>query len=165
VPWLLAAVGLLLAGLLLFWLVGDDDPADTGGDQPDASAPASPTAETEQPAPQTSEAEPEPAPTTEPEPEPTTEPEPEPTPEGITVEESDYVGRDAEDVEQELADLGLEPREEEVENDGSGEEGTVEGLEPTGTLQPGDEITVFVYGTPPEETPTEELPVPSEEAS
>jgi serine/threonine-protein kinase len=168
VPWLLAAVGVLLAGLLLFWLVGDDDPTDTGADRPDASAPPSPTDEDEQPAPETTEAEPEPAPTTEPEPEPTTEPEP--TPEPITVEEGDYVGRDADDVEDELTELGLEPREEEVENDGSGEEDTVEGLEPTGTLQPGDEITVFVYGAPPEEPPTEELPteespVPSEEAS
>jgi serine/threonine-protein kinase len=170
VPWLLAAVGVLLAGLLLFWLVGDDDPADTGADRPDASAPPSPTDEAEEPAPETTEAEPEPAPTTEPEPEPTTEPEPEPTPEPIIVEEGDYVGRDAEDVEDELTDLGLEPREEEVENDGSGEEDTVESLEPTGTLQPGDEITVFVYGAPPEEPPTEtppteEPPVPSEEAS
>jgi eukaryotic-like serine/threonine-protein kinase len=59
--------------------------------------------------------------------------------------------RDRRDVEEELRDLGLEPRSEAVENDGSHEEGTVESLEPTGTLQEGDEIRVYFYDKAPDE--------------
>ena len=85
-------------------------------------------------------------------PEPT-EPTESPEDTSVTVNESDYVGRDEKDAKSDLEDLGLKVETEKVANDGSGEEKTVESVSPTGQLQEGDTVTLFVYDKydPPEE--------------
>ena len=49
----------------------------------------------------------------------------------------------------------------ELDNDGTQEEGAVESVNPTGSLQEGDTVTVRYWGQAPEPTPTED-PTPSE---
>jgi eukaryotic-like serine/threonine-protein kinase len=72
----------------------------------------------------------------------------------VQVDESDYVGRDVDEVEDELTDLGLQVRRDEQENPGDEEEDSVESVDPSGTLQEGDTVTVSYWGPPPtEETP------------
>ncbi len=77
----------------------------------------------------------------------------------VEVDESDYVGRDVDDVEAELQDLGLNVRRDEQDNPGDEEEDSVEGVDPSGTLEEGDTVTVTYWGPPPAEPP-EEQPVP-----
>ena len=75
----------------------------------------------------------------------------------MQVNESDYVGRDVDEVEAELQDLGLKVRRDEQDNPGDEEEDSVESVDPSGTLQEGDTVTVSYWGPPPTETlaPTE----------
>jgi eukaryotic-like serine/threonine-protein kinase len=76
------------------------------------------------------------------------------------VDESDYVGRDVDEVEAELQDLGLNVQRDEQTNPGDEEEDAVEGVDPSGTLQEGDTVTVSYWGPPPteEQPPVEEQP-------
>ncbi|HEY7045093.1 MAG TPA: hypothetical protein VH419_15590 [Nocardioidaceae bacterium] len=60
----------------------------------------------------------------------------------LTVDPSDYVGRDAKDVEVELERLGLAVHVEHIE---AGEKGTVAALAPTGALEEGQQVTLSVY--------------------
>ena len=66
----------------------------------------------------------------------------------VEVDKADYVGRPEHDVTEELKSLGLEPHVEKVDNDGTHEEGTVADLDPSGTMNVGDPITVYVYDKP-----------------
>ena len=72
----------------------------------------------------------------------------------VEVDESDYVGRDVDDVEAELQDLGLNVRRDEQDNPGDEEEDSVEGVDPSGTLEEGDTVTVAYWGPPPPLVPT-----------
>ena len=97
--------------------------------------------------------------------EPTQEPTQEPAPEDttVTVNASDYVGRDEKDAEDDLKDLGLEVDKETIPNDGSAEEKTVADVSPTGEVEEGSTVTLFVYDKP--EPPAEEdAPGNSEDA-
>ena len=76
----------------------------------------------------------------------------------MQVDESDYVGRDVDEVEDELKDLGLKVRKDEQDNPGDEEEDSVEGVDPSGTLEEGDTVTVTYWGPPP----TEEQPSTSD---
>ena len=68
----------------------------------------------------------------------------------VEVDPAAYVGRDRKDVEKELRDLGLEPVAVELENPGDQPDGVVDSVEPSGTLQEGDQVTVSFWGkTPP----------------
>ena len=70
------------------------------------------------------------------------------------MDESDYVGRDVDEVEGELKDLGLKVKKDEQDNPGDEEEDSVDGVNPSGTLEEGDTVTVTYWGPPPpEETP------------
>ena len=120
--------------------------------------------------------EPAPAPTSAPPTSQSQEPtEDTPTPEApatVEVTESDYTGRDYREVQERLSDLGLNPVLNELSNDGSQEPGRVEGVNPTGTLTEGDQITISYWGPRPETptptptpTPTEATPTPSEDSS
>jgi eukaryotic-like serine/threonine-protein kinase len=151
-PWVLAAAAVLAVVLLLTWLVGDDEePASQDDPAPSSQAPS-----------QESTPEPTDEPTTEPPDEPTEEPTTEPSPTedtSVEVVAEDYIGMDAKDAAKELRELGLKPTEERVENDGTQEEGTVSDVEPTGTLQEGDAVTLYVWDKVvdvPEEEPTDE---------
>ena len=146
-PWAIALMALLLAAvaaLIIVLLV-------TSGDD---------------------EEEPEPRPTREPSPtsssaEPTPTPEPEPTPTEpatVTIELSDYTGRQVREVEADLRGQGLNVTLDELENDGSQEQGVVDTVNPTGTVQEGATITVSYWGEPPAPTPTPE-PTPTETPS
>jgi serine/threonine-protein kinase len=79
----------------------------------------------------------------------------------VQVDESDYVGRDVDEVEGELTDLGLRVRRDEQDNPGDEEEDSVTGVDPSGTLQEGDTVTVTYWGAPP--PPEEEQPLPPTE--
>ena len=68
----------------------------------------------------------------------------------VEVDPAAYVGRDRKDVEKELRDLGLEPVAVELDNPGDQPDGIVDSVEPSGTLQEGDQVTVSFWGkTPP----------------
>ena len=80
----------------------------------------------------------------------------------MEVDEADYVGRDYREVRERLDDLGLSPVLNELDNDGTHEAGTVDGLNPTGSLSEGDSITISYWGeAPATEEPTPE-PTPTE---
>jgi serine/threonine-protein kinase len=138
-PWILLAL-LVVAAIVVVAVLAN------GEDQPESPA-AGPTEQSSQPTQQ---------PTTQ-ESQPTQEPSPTPTEDNtVEVDESDYVGRDVDDVEGELKDLGLKVRKDEQDNPGDEEEDSVEGVDPSGTLQEGDTVTVSYWGPPP----PEEQPLP-----
>ena len=149
VPWLwiLLALVVIAAIVVLFLLTrGDEEPTGTSSPNRDRqpSQSASPTEEESSPPPET----------TAPPPEETTSQEPE----TFDINEDDYLGRDVGEVEAELKSLGLKPRSEEVDNDGTQTEDTVAAVSPTSGLVEGDEVVVQYYGAPvetqgPPETP------------
>ena len=140
-PWatLLLTVALVAAVVLVVVLLltgddGDEEPADG----PSSTPPTSQTSE------------------------PTTEPATPTEPATVEVDEADYVGRDYREVRERLDDLGLSPVLNELDNDGTHEAGTVDGLNPTGSLSEGDSITISYWGeAPATEEPTPE-PTPTE---
>jgi serine/threonine-protein kinase len=102
--------------------------------------------------------------------EPTEEPTTPSAPATVEVTESDYTGRDYREVQERLSDLGLSPVLNELSNDGNQEPGIVDGVNPTGTLTEGDQITISYWGPRPETptpttTPSEATPSPSESSS
>jgi eukaryotic-like serine/threonine-protein kinase len=147
-PWPLALgiLAVLLAVLLAIWLgTRDDDP--TG-----ASDDATPS-QTESPS-ETADDTPSETPTETPtetpsETETPTETPTEPEAATVEVDPAAYVGRDRKDVEKDLRELGLEPTPVELENPGDQPEGIVESVEPSGTLQEGDTVTVSYWAKVP----------------
>ena len=138
-PWILLALLVVAAIVVVAVLANGEDPPE--------SPTAGPTEQSSQPTQQ---------PTTQ-ESQPTQEPSPTPTEDTtVEVDESDYVGRDVDDVEGELKDLGLKVKKDEQDNPGDEEEDSVEGVDPSGTLQEGDTVTVSYWGPPP----PEEQPLP-----
>jgi len=102
--------------------------------------------------------------------EPTEEPTTPSAPATVEITESDYTGRDYREVQERLSDLGLSPVLNELSNDGNQEPGIVDGVNPTGTLTEGDQITISYWGPRPETptptpTPSEATPSPSESSS
>ncbi len=150
-PWLIAVPVVLLLAIIV-WAVaqsgGDDDPGTTGGD--------------------TTSSEPADEPTGEPTGEPTTEPtrqqessSPPPTseaPETVEVDAAAYEGRPVDDVVADLRALGLKTTTQEQENLGTEEAGTVDSVDPTGSVEEGTTITVGYWGDPVVETPGDEDP-------
>jgi len=132
--WILLALAVIAALVLVAVLAsgGEDDPAPT---DPTRSAP---TKKSSEPAPSSTEEA------------------------GITIDESDYVGRDIHDVEAELRSLGLKVAKDKLDNDGSHEQDIVASVSPSGTLQEGDTVTVGYWGKAPKEEPT---PTPTETTS
>jgi eukaryotic-like serine/threonine-protein kinase len=159
-PWplLLGIAAVLVAVLLAVWLgTRDDDPTgSTGGDTPtQGQSPSSSEAPSPSPSPTPSES-PTDTPTETPTESPTESPSETPTetptetePATVEVDPAAYVGRDRKDVEKELRDLGLEPTPVEVENPGDQPEGVVTSVEPSGTLQEGDTVTVSYWAKVP----------------
>ncbi len=153
-PWAVVLMVLLLAavaGLILVLLT-------TGGD--DEQPQEQPTRE---PSPTSSSAEPSATPT---------ESEPPPAPATVTLQESDYTGRQVREVEADLRGQGLQVTLQELDNGGAQEPGVVESVTPTGTVQKDATITVSYWGEPfessPTPTPTQtpiESATPSESAS
>ena len=147
-PWILLGLLAVAAIVAVAMLAGGDE------DQPDPPA-AQQSEQTSQP--------PSPDPTTTPE---QTQSSPSPTPtedNTVEVDESDYVGRDVDEVEDELKDLGLKVRKDEQDNPGDEEEDSVEGVDPSGTLEEGDTVTVTYWGKPPEEQPLPPTTPPGQE--
>jgi len=86
----------------------------------------------------------------------TTKPSKSPKVKTFDLDESQYVGRNVDDVLAELRNLGLKPHAKAVDNDGSHVADTVSDLDPTRNLKAGDSVLVRYYGSAPEpsETPT-----------
>ena len=86
----------------------------------------------------------------------------------FNLDESQYVGRNVDDVLAELRNMDLKPTTEVVDNDGSHVADTVSDLDPTRHLSAGDTILVRYYGSAPETsappTPTD-TPTPTETPS
>jgi serine/threonine protein kinase len=146
-PWplLLGIAAVLVAVLVAIWLGtrGDEEP--TGSSDSETSSPNRSPSETPSDTPSET-------PTETPTETPSETPSETPTePEAATVEvdPAAYVGRDRKDVEKELRDLGLEPTPVELENPGDQPEGIVESVEPSGTLQEGDTVTVSYWAKVP----------------
>ena len=138
-PWILLGVLVVAAIVAIALLAGGDEGEPDQPTQPSASQQPS-----EQPTEQPTQSEPTPPPTSEASPSPTED-------STVEVDESDYVGRDVDDVEAELTDLGLQVRRDEQQNPGDEEEDTVESVDPSGTLQEGETVTVSYWGPPPTE--------------
>jgi serine/threonine-protein kinase len=148
VPWGWILLGVLaIAGIVAVALL-----ANSGEDQPDppAATRSEPTSQpTQQPSTQESQPTPESTPTED---------------NTVQVDESDYVGRDVNEVEGELKDLGLKVKKDEKENPGDEQEDSVEGVDPSGTLQEGDTVTVTYWGPPPTEQPVPPTTTPPGQA-
>lgn len=122
-PWVAAALGVLLVVVLVSALAGGDP-----GDDPVTTTPAG-QPEKQSPAAQ----------------EPTEEPETA----ALSLDEDDYVGRPRDEAKKELEDLGLEVKDEKVDNPGGMAQDTVAALSPTEGLREGDEVTLSVWGPEP----------------
>jgi serine/threonine-protein kinase len=121
-PWVGAALGVLLVVVLLAWLGQGDDPASTPSDTP--STPAASASDS-----------------------PSSSPTGTPAP-GIVIRAEDYVGLPKDEAKSRLEDLGLKVKEEKVENLEGRPEDTVADIDPTGRVRKGDEITLSVWGKP-----------------
>jgi hypothetical protein len=121
-PWAGAALGVLLVVVLLAWLGRGDEPVTTAVEQP--SGPTSSTSASSSPSPTAS-----------------------PTP-GIVVRAEDYVGLPKDDAKSRLEGLGLKVKEEKVDNLEGQPEDTVADIAPTGRVEPGDEVTLSIWGKP-----------------
>jgi serine/threonine-protein kinase len=66
----------------------------------------------------------------------------------VRVSAADYVGRPKGEAEDALRRLGLQLREQRVDNPGDQPKDTVAGVSPVGLLQPGSTVTVSVYDAP-----------------
>ena len=131
----IGAIALVAAAVLVIWLLTRGSSGDEGPGQEQSSAPTQATS----------------APTTPSSPATTQS---EDT--SVRIDENDYVGRPLADVERELGDLGLRVDKQRVDNPGDKIEGDVTGVNPTGTLQRGDTVTVSYWGpAPPPETPSD----------
>jgi eukaryotic-like serine/threonine-protein kinase len=128
-PWPLVVgiAAVLLAVLVAVWLGREPDPTSGTDDQTQTPSQTPSATTTETP----------------------TETPTETEPATVEVDPASYVGRDRKDVEKELRDLGLEPTSVELENPGDQPEGIVESVEPSGTLQEGDPVTVSYWAKVP----------------
>jgi eukaryotic-like serine/threonine-protein kinase len=73
----------------------------------------------------------------------------------VLIDESDYLGRDVDEVAAELRDKGLEVKTQPVDNPDGKDADTVAAVHPDGRLQEGDTVTVDYYREP---EPTSEPP-------
>ncbi len=129
-PWVLFAVVLLIGVIALIAALSNDDTTQ--------SPPRTSASHTKPAAPRTTA-------TTPPPPSSPTSTAPDDT---VTVDENDYLGEDVKEAEKELKDLGLAVSKQEVDNDGTHDENTVESVDPHGELNEGDEVTLSYWGKP-----------------
>jgi len=144
----------LAAVLLAVWLgTRDDEPTGSTGDNTPSEGQSQSSSEAPSQTPsQTPSDTPTETPTESPSETPSETPTETPTetePATVEVDPAAYVGRDRKDVEKELRDLGLEPVAVELENPGDQPDGVVDSVEPSGTLQEGDQVTVSFWGKAP----------------
>ena len=134
-PWLIAIPLLLLLGIIV-WAVaqGGDDPG-TSTDEPTTEQSSQRSPEQSSSAPATSQSPSETAPET------------------VDVNPDGYVGRPVDDVVADLEGLGLKTKTKEQENLGTEEAGTVDSLDPTGSVDKGSTVTVTYWGDAVVETP------------
>ncbi|KRF37561.1 serine/threonine protein kinase [Nocardioides sp. Soil805] len=140
-PWALLALALAVAVLVALQVLGDDPAPD---DTPDQQTPSQTPSRTPSESPSETPTE---------------------TPETTTVEvdEAAYLGRDVKEVEAALRELGLKVRKEKVDNPGDETQDAVLGVDPSGTLEEGDTVTVSYWDKPaPTETPTTPTETPTE---
>ena len=123
-PWAGAAAAVLVLVLLVTWLTRGEEATPAAGTDPAQTTPAE---ETTSAAPETS------APA---------------EPAGIEVVAADYQGLPKDEAKARLEALGLKVTDEPVDNDGTTEPDTVVDVVPVGTLNDGDEVTLFVAGKP-----------------
>ena len=134
------AVLLVLAAVLGAQALGgdDDDPADPGGTTATSDSP------TDDPTPSES-------------PEPTQSSE---EPDDVTVDRDSLIGLTYDDAADQLKQLGLSVQR--VEETSSAPAGTVTGVSPSGTVEPGSTITLTVAKEAPETTAPTSEPTPDE---
>jgi eukaryotic-like serine/threonine-protein kinase len=119
-PWVGAALGVLLVVVLLAWLGRGEEPAttaSTGSDEPSASVSASPSSK------------------------PSSAP-------GVVIDPDDYIGLPKDEAKKRLEDLELKVKETKLDNVEGHEENTVADIDPTGKVMKGAEITLSVWGKP-----------------
>jgi serine/threonine-protein kinase len=139
----LIVIALALLAVLLIWLITRGDDEDNPTQEKTRHTPSQTTS----------------APTTPSE--PTTSATSEDT--TVRIDEDDYVGRPLSDVTRELGDLGLRIVTQRIDNPGDEIENDVAGVNPTGTLQKGDTVTVTFWGPVPP-PPTSSAPPETSES-
>jgi serine/threonine-protein kinase len=72
---------------------------------------------------------------------------------GVQVRRSDYVGQPVDQAKQQLESMGLKPVVLEVPNPGNQPEHVVSGVQPVGTLSPGQQVTLQAWGPAPHPKP------------
>ncbi|HEX4977863.1 MAG TPA: protein kinase [Nocardioides sp.] len=82
---------------------------------------------------------------------PTEEPATRDEPQTFRLDPQDYVGMPKDEARSELEALGLDVKDEQVENTGDRPEGTVADVDPTRRLEQGDQVTLAVWGPAPED--------------
>ncbi|CUR54640.1 Protein kinase [metagenome] len=127
-PWVLLAVVAIVAlvALVVSQSGGDETPT---GPSETTSAPSSPTEEASTPSSPTA-------------------------PAVVSIDAGDYVGRNVDDVAQELRELGLRVSTVRVDNPGEETPDDVSDVSPTGDLEEGDRVTVSYWGAAPVEPST-----------
>ena len=78
----------------------------------------------------------------------------------VEIDEDDYVGKPRAVARAALRALGLQVTEDEVDNPGDEDEGTVAGVDPSGSVDKGSTVTLTYYGAKPS-TPSTPSPTPS----
>jgi len=146
-PWLAAAVAVLLVVGLVAWLASRNGTTGTGG----GTAPSTPATSSGTPSPSATQTRSSATASTTPQ---------------VTVNRGAYVGRPYEGARNDLENLGLKVSEHRVDNPGDKEANTVADVDPTGTVQKGSIVTLSVYGEPvPTSTPSTPTPTTSTPAT
>ncbi len=127
-PWVLLAVVAIVAVVALVVSQQGGDEAPTAPTDP-TSASSSPTEETSTPSSPTA-------------------------PAVVSIDAADYIGRNVDDVAQELRDLGLQVSTVRVDNPGGETADDVQDVSPAGDLDEGDRVTVTYWGAAPTEPTT-----------
>ena len=140
-PWFLLGAALVTAALIIWQIVGN---AGGSQDQPTGQrTPSQTRSQTQSPSQTPSETTPTPA------------------EESIEVNEGDYLGDDVKDAEAALKSLGLKVRREKLDNPGDEAENAVAGVNPSGTLVKGDEVTLSYWGKAPKKPAEAPTPTPT----
>ena len=147
-PWVAAALAVLLVLFVIAQLADDRSGDSTADDPTDGPSSAAPSSEQS-------------SPSTKPEPSKKASPSATPEEEPVVVDPDDYIGRPAKDARKDLEKLGLTVDERTVENPDGAEPGTVADVSPSGEVDPDQTVTLSVYDEPPVvETPS--VPDPGE---
>ena len=156
-PWVAAALAVLVVVLVVARLVGDRSPGTSSQEPSPSTATSTVTKRASSSASPSKTASPSASPTKTASSAPTTSATPDET---VTVDPADYVGRPVKDATKQLEDLGLRVQVVTVDNPGDQEKDTVADVSPSGQVEPDQTVTLSVYGDPKAKKPSKSPKTP-----